>query len=185
MTLTSYDSNAMQMVGSFTARINGSDDWAIQSVTGNDVGMGKYMEHTAFDTPLGVYGAAASSLFHDNGGTAPTFSSGQKNYRIDARTGACTLEYSFIIGGSPAGAVDALLNLPIIGIAGTTFSVAGSWSIGADLSRYNILYHRRNNSPEGNGLQFELWKGDGTTGKLQYEEMSSSDVIRVQVTFIL
>ena len=80
--------------------------------------------------------------------------------------------------------MDALLNLPIIGLSGDTFSAFGSIAISAESNaEYDVNYQRRNNSPAGNGLQVELRKGGGTTGKWQYDELSSGDAIRLQAVF--
>ena len=178
ITVANYDANEMTLIGSFNMHIDGSDDWDIQSVSNNEVGIGRFAQDRR-NMNFGVNGASASSLFRANGGTAPTVDNGQFLYKI-LTSGSVVWEFSFELSGNGATAVDAQLIMPISGSTGTTFSMYGTYTTIADGAQHVVVYQRQN------GVDYtELVKPDGTTARFQYDEMLNNDVCRGSITYTL
>jgi hypothetical protein len=113
--VANYDANPVVCLGSFRMRKNSSDDWTVQAFTAGD-GFGRYQENRMFTVPLGVNGAAASTYFLDNGGTAPVPASSDYRYKI-SRDGMIYVNFHLEFGAagtSGVGAVTLTAVLPLI-----------------------------------------------------------------------
>ena len=95
---------------------NGSSAWVVQAPTGTSAGIGNFMEPYQFVFPAGVMGAAASSFFHANGGTAPVFTTlTSYNYAV-TRYGVCIANVFMSGDGGTdgVGAVNVRLATPYV-----------------------------------------------------------------------
>ena len=114
VTVANYDGNPCVALGSVRARMSASDDWTIQTLATTD-GIGQFQESTLFTVPLGQFGAVASTITLNNGGTAPVFTTTNAEYTI-SRDGTCIYEYYVDSDGGTdgAGAVTATMTTPYI-----------------------------------------------------------------------
>lgn len=179
VTVGNYQGNNAQLVGSFQMNINGLDDWTIDSVDSAAVGFGRYAQ-TSYGIPLGCKGAAANSIFLDNGGTAPTVTSGVLNYTMSIQGFMGYLNMSFNMSGTPAGAVDAQMVLPITGTAGGYIDAPAILSpSGTQTNQYPVRLH---NQPTTDRYWYLNKEGQGTA-RWQYEEMSNLTVMNGCVAY--
>ncbi len=142
VTVADYESNPCLAVGSFRMTMNSSNDWAVTALDFRD-GIGCFQEDRSFTWGTNLWGAAASSYFYANGGTAPQFSDVGFGYYIDrmnqiqissklancttAGVGAVNLQLAipFSVDGDVIGSgkvVDASLN---VYVACTSVQAAG------------------------------------------------------------
>lgn len=175
ITTANYTDNEMTMVGSFEMNKTAGDDWTIFTVTAGRVGFGRYAQDQ-YGAPRGTQGAAANSYFLNNGGTAPTVGSGQASYTIDPWKLEASYNFSWNLGGSPAGAVTAIATLPISGESGgpvmcycTLWRFAGAPSF----DHFIVMLQRDVGTPNLNRVT--LYKNDGTPAVWQLNELPNSD----------
>ena len=110
-TVADYDANPCLLVGSMRMRMSAADDWTVQALLGQD-GIGQFQQGKQFSFPRGQFGAAASKVFLNNGGTAPDDAGGGYTYFIKS-DGTCTLYLGFnTIETAGVGAVNLRLALP-------------------------------------------------------------------------
>lgn len=81
ITATQWDSNPCLQIGSFRMAMSSSDDWTVQNLDYHD-GIGNFQSGITFTVASGQFGAATSSFFLANGGTAPIFGVQSMFYRI-------------------------------------------------------------------------------------------------------
>lgn len=82
VTVADYESNPCLAIGSFRMTMNSSNDWAVTALDFRD-GIGCFQEDRSFTWGTNLWGAAASSYFYANTGTAPQFSDVGIGYYID------------------------------------------------------------------------------------------------------
>lgn len=113
ITVGDYEGNACTYIGCFRMRFTGAtDSWTVQAIAQGIDGVGINFDTRIFNMPIGVQGAASSSFFFSNGGTAPVWSSQQLTYVIQ-RNGILKIHFAADTVTTPsAGAVDAILALP-------------------------------------------------------------------------
>jgi hypothetical protein len=98
---TLYDGNPCVCLGSFRMqKLTTADDWTVQALAGQD-GIGRFQEGEVFTLAGGHFGANASSITKDNGGTAAVFSTDTGRYMV-SKGGICT----YGIGLSSDGGTD-------------------------------------------------------------------------------
>ena len=184
--LSDYNGSVCVVLGQFTMDINGSDDWIIRDYAGTSFGINNFNYFNNNVMEKGVYGASASSHFLANGGTAPTISDSTYYYKINAQNNTVVIDMTVTLSGSPAGAVDALMNLPLYGQnSGRTFIGVGTYFDGGASGNVYPIYFRKRTASASAARQMELYKGDGTTAKWQYAEMASGDIITAQFIYRL
>lgn len=117
VTVANYTSLPCQLIGCFRMQWSTTtDDWTVQSLGAAD-GLSQEALDATFKTrwtfPLGQNGAASGTYLHDNGGTAPVFTTNEYYYTMD-RYGFCSTEiYLNGDGGTDgAGAVQSSIALP-------------------------------------------------------------------------
>lgn len=123
ITTTDYDANPCLCIGSFRMQFTGAtDSWTVQTLTNQD-GIGNFQDNMTFSFPRGHFGAAASKVFADNGGTAPDDADGIYSYNI-AKNGRVNFTFGFPnFDTAGAGAVTLLLALPFTSnVSGGTLS---------------------------------------------------------------
>lgn len=182
--LSSFSGTRATNIGSFSANINGSNDWVINAVAGT-VGIGKFNGLNNRVHSRGIMGQAANSYFLANGGTPPTAATANEYlYRIDSDNATLSITLATTFGGNPSGAVDAIINVPIVGPSATipitlrgTLVVVGNTYV-VTLVRVGSTYGTTNR-------QFYLQKGEGTTARWQYEEFSNGDILLISDTVML
>lgn len=165
---TLYDENPCLMIGSFRMRMSASDDWAVQGLNSKD-GIGQFQENVNFTLETNQFGAAASTHWTANGGTAPVFGSWSYLYSIDAKTQlvriACEFSNPAVIG---VGAVTSEIAVPFIPtfksmLFGTSFDdSAGTF----DSTTYEIA--------TSSNLITAIWK-TGATAVVQNQDVDAND----------
>ena len=129
---TGYNSRPCRIIGACRGTIDNSAG-GVMTITAldNGDGIGNFYNfgRRDFTMPLAQNGAPAGKYFIDNGGTAPTFATTNKNiYRVDM-SGVVTNEFYFnqAAGGTAgAGAVNLLLALPAAIIASVSQRFSGA-----------------------------------------------------------
>ncbi len=127
VTVADYESNPCVSLGSFRMRMSSADDWTVQTLAISD-GIGQYQEMNQFLMAVNQFGAAASSFYYANGGTAPQFTTNNYVYKVN-RNNILTVYTNFNVATTAGvGAVNLQLALP--------FSVGGT-SLGSALLKDN------------------------------------------------
>lgn len=184
--LSNFDAQNSTMIGVFEALINGSDDWVIQSLA-SITGIGRTLGFNNQVHSKGVMGQATNSYFLANGGTAPTDTDASNNmfqYRIDEITGTAHIIVDTIFQGSPTGAVDAIINVPIQGPnADMLIELDGTLIVSGNY--YPVKLRQVGTTVNTTQRQFYLYKADGTTARWQYSEFSNGDRLLITDTYFL
>lgn len=108
---SSHTSKPCICIGTVLMTMSSSDDWTVATLD-STVGIGNFVNLTSeFDMSTGQNGAAAVKMFYDNGGTAPSFTSNYKRYRL-RMDGIVEYNFAFQSGTNGAGAVQCRLALP-------------------------------------------------------------------------
>lgn len=115
-TVADYASQPTMVIGYFRMKMSAADDWTVQTLNLTD-GMNDSWLSIGWVVALGGFGAAASSGFLANGGTAPIF--GTYNITTYFLERACVqvfIQYADVgvAGTDGAGAVSSLIALPFI-----------------------------------------------------------------------
>ncbi len=112
ITATEWDSNPCTRLGSFRMTMNASDDWTVAALATGD-GINHYQEGTRFNMSGGQFGAKASNVFIDNGGTAPTVTT-TNAIAYEINNNFITIDFSIPILGNGVGAVILTCKVPYI-----------------------------------------------------------------------
>lgn len=107
----SHNNKPCRVIGTIEMTMAATDDWTVTALSSR-VGIGRFVNlYTEFDMPTNQMGAAAVKLFLDNGGTAPSFTSNYKRYRVNM-DGTIDYAVAFQSGTTGAGAVTCYLSAP-------------------------------------------------------------------------
>ncbi len=184
VTLANFEESKAVMIGQIDMAINGSDDWTINAgALGITLGINFFQGFCGINWSQGVYGAATDSFFLDNGGTAPTTPPNRYVTQIDVLNGLVTCNIDLTLGGTPSGAVDAKMTLPITGQNFDEIVSSGYFYDGGDSGNVSPILFERDTTTRETARTVFLLKADGTTGRWQYNEMSSGDVIKATINY--
>lgn len=132
-----YASSAALSIGSFRMRATAAiAAWTVQALAPQDgIGLGHFQEGVAFVKVAGTFGAATSSMFYANTGTAPIFTTQDCVFYIDMDNNITSVTSCRACTTAGVGAVNLQYALPY-SINGTTtgttvFSATASTLIGA------------------------------------------------------
>lgn len=134
-----FDANPCLCIGSFRMVKSASDDWTVQTLTAGQDGIGLFQEEFLFTFPTAQFGAASGGYIADNGGTAPSFTTNQYQYRI-LKDGTTNF-YVYLNGDGGtdgAGAVQTRLSIPFIGLSEVTTTYLGSGLIASSVTGTDI-----------------------------------------------
>jgi hypothetical protein len=125
-TVTDYDANPCICIGSFRMRLTTSGgDWTVQALAVTD-GIGEFQDTILFDMPVAVFGAAASTHWLANGGTAPILNGVVYKYTVN-RNGYIDANYQCTTPSTNGvGAVAATLAIPMPPNYGAANTMIGS-----------------------------------------------------------
>lgn len=186
VSLADYSGNQATMIGSFTMLINGADDWVIQPL-GSVTGIGKYLGNGNLVHSKGIMGQAANSYFLANGGTAPTDTTANNNqfqYRLDQNQNILHIWLDTTFQGSPASAVDAIINMPLMGpSSGFLEALDGTLIVGGNY--HAVKLRKVGTTLNTTSRQFYIYKADGTTARWQYDEWANGDRLILVDSLIL
>lgn len=109
VTVGDYNGKPIVTLGSITAIKDASagGSWTVDSLFRHKDGFGLFQEGVAFSMPIGQNGAAATTFFENNGGTAPSFNSDDTVQYTINRSGVVNMTWTFVAsvdcGGVGAG----------------------------------------------------------------------------------
>lgn len=156
ITAADYEANPCICLGSFRMQYTGggTDLWTIQTLANND-GVGKFNDTTIFTYPISQNGAAASTYFLANGGTAPIFTTNTAVYTI-GRDGLVTYLYNGeTISTNGVGAVTFR---PVIPLAYLDMSAKYDCGIFANAAGTQCVIYLLNPTSAGLSLQnMRIW----------------------------
>lgn len=123
VTAANYAQTNCTCLGAFrmTKVATNANDWTVTALAASE-GIGTFFDFGLFTWPTGYYGAAASSYFKSNGGTAPIYSDGTVAYRVSRDN---TVSVAYVLGTNTtpaAGAVEAQAAYPFIALGGGVLS---------------------------------------------------------------
>ncbi|MGD2065783.1 MAG: hypothetical protein PVI43_01260 [Candidatus Bathyarchaeota archaeon] len=173
ITTTSWDNNPIVYIGCFRMRYTqpgGADDWTVQALDERD-GPARTYDSMNFVFPQNVFGAASSTRWQPEGGTAPVYDTEDCRYIIK-RDGTCVFMYSGSTNTTPgAGAVDAKLAIPFNGQEGLDpWNFIGSGVQQVSSSDADIL----NWQPNSTGNDAEIWyTNHADSGVLQNADITA------------
>ncbi len=116
ITATEWDSNPCERIGSFRMTMGATDDWTVSALANND-GIGAYQQDTRFLVTIGTFGAKASNVFIDNGGTAPTISGGTP-FAYEIVDDQLLIDLAITFTGNGLGAVFLVAKMPYLSAIG-------------------------------------------------------------------
>lgn len=166
ITAADYASSPCLCIGSFRMRY-ATSLWTVQTLNISD-GIGQFQKDVMFQTVAAQFGAAASSFFYANGGTAPQFTNSSTGYKI-SMDNMLYFEISFTnctTGG--VGAVTAQLAAPLQ-VQGATNGTAVLNVTGTTTTMINI---KDGGSTTNNQIEFYV-TGGATNNFLQNVQIAA------------
>lgn len=130
ITDANYANSACISIGSFRMRSTSSlADWTVQTLNFND-GIGRFQENNVFIVPTGAFGAATSSFFYSNGGTAPQLTGLPFRYSVTRDNKLVINQDAFgapTVNGAGAGALQLAAPYNFGGyIVGSGYAISGA-----------------------------------------------------------
>ena len=183
LTIANYQNSNTTCIGTIDMYMDGTDDWYVHSVDDDVCGIGRFSENDRRPN-MGTSGASPNSYFRPNGGTVPSVdlvSNNAWHYQI-SREGLVHWEWLSDLTSNGVGAVQCQMIIPIRGPNGTRvpgMSLLRDNSAGGTYTLYACQVDITN------AAYFSVFRADGTTAQLLYNQMGSADQWRGSITYLL